>query len=135
VVEKMPAELERCLASGGDTTLMVWADCDHDCAHPDALKAHFWTEAQRQKITRDHFERVVFIFAKDRIENWIQFLATGNTDESIEGPRVKHDREAAEAAKRLAVMCREGRRLEDLPPSLHWSCKSWQTLRNRMQGV
>src|SRR2546422_10960795 len=32
VVEKLPAELEQCLAAGAHTTLMVWADCDDDCA-------------------------------------------------------------------------------------------------------
>ena len=133
VVVELPAELERCLGAGGHTTLMVWADCDDDCADPEALKAHFWNEAQRQAITREQFERVVFIFAKDRIENWIEFLVTGNTDESKEGPRVKHTREAAEAAKKLAIMCTKGKPVNNMPPSLQWSCKNWQTLRNRMQ--
>jgi hypothetical protein len=112
---------------------MVWADCDDECADPEALKAIFWNEAQRQAITRVHFERVVFIFAKDRIENWVEFLATGNTDESKEGPRVKHNREVADAAKKLAIMCREGKPVQNMPPSLQWSCTNWQTLRNRMQ--
>lgn len=132
LVEKLPAELERCLGAGGHTTLMVWADCDDDCSDPEALKALFWNEAQRQAITRDQFERVVFIFAKDRIENWIEFLVTGNTDESKEGPRVKHNRQAAEAAKKLAMICREGKPVKNMPPSLQWSCKNWQALRNRL---
>ena len=126
VVEKLPAELARCLGAGGHTTLMVWADCDDDCADPDALKAHFWNEAQGQAITKEQFERVVFIFAKDRIENWIEFLTTGNTDESKEGPRVKHNREAAEAAKKLAKMCKENKPLSNMPSSLQWSCKNWR---------
>ena len=126
VVEKLPAELRRCLGAGGHTTLMVWADCDDNCADPDALKAHFWKEAQRQAITEEQFERVVFIFAKDRIENWIEFLATGNTDESKEGPRVKHNREAAEAAKKLAKMCKENKPVANMPSSLQWSCKNWR---------
>ena len=133
VVDEMPKQLRLCLDAGGDTTLMVWADCDDDCADPEVLKAIFWNEAQRQAISREQFERVVFIFAKDRIENWIEFLVTGNTDESKEGPRVKHNREAAEAAKMLAIMCRDGKPVKDMPPSLQWSCKNWQTLRNRMQ--
>jgi hypothetical protein len=133
VVEKLPAELAHCLGAGGHRTLMVWADCDDDCPDPEALKAHFWNEAQRQAITKAQFERVVFIFAKDRIENWIEFLVTGNTDESKEGPRVKHNREAAEAAKKLAMMCREGKPVNNMPLSLQWSCNNWQTLRNRMR--
>jgi hypothetical protein len=108
VIETLPIELEHCIAAGGHTTLMVWADCDDDCADPEALKVHFWNEARRNAITKDQFERVVFIFAKNRIENWIEFLAMGNTDESKEGPRVRHNREAAEAAKKLATMCRDG---------------------------
>ena len=84
---------------------------------------------QRQAITKDQFERVVFVFAKDRIENWIEFLSTGKTDESKEGPHVKHNREAAEAAKKLASMCREAKpSVSDIPPSLKWSCKNWKTL-------
>ena len=75
----------------------------------------------------------MFIFAKDRIENWIEFLVTGSTDESKEGPHVKHNREAAEAAKELARMCRANKPIKKIPPSLQWSCKNWQTLRDRMK--
>src|SRR5262249_21968257 len=58
VVAKLPAELKRCIDAGGHTTLMVWADCDNDCADPEALKKHFWNEAQRCAVTKDQFERV-----------------------------------------------------------------------------
>lgn len=133
VIAEMPNQLRTCLAAGGHTTLMVWADCDDDYADPEALKAHFWTEAQRQAITKEQFERVVFIFAKDRIENWIEFLTTGNTDESEEGPRVKHNREAAEAAKKLASMCKDRKPVNNLPPSLQWSCKNWWMFVERMK--
>ena len=133
LVAKMPAELKDCLGAGGETTLMVWADCDDDCDNSEALKDHFWTEADRQSITKEQFERVVFIFAKDRIENWIEFLTTGTTDESKEGPRVKHNREAADAAKKLASMCREGKAVKNMPPSLQWSCRNWQDLKQRMR--
>jgi hypothetical protein len=107
---------------------MVWADCDDDCADGDALKAHFWGEAELQGIARAQFDRVVFVFAKDRLENWIEFLQTGTTDESKEGPREKKNREVADAAKTLAKMCHEGHRVEDMPPSLQWSCKNWRAL-------
>ncbi len=62
MVERMPSELQRCLAAGGHTTLMVWADCDDDCADGDALKTQFWGEAERQGIARNQFEQVVFVF-------------------------------------------------------------------------
>ena len=133
-MKKFPAELERCLGAGGNTTLMVWADCDDNCPDPDTLKTQFWNKAQQQGISKEQFDTVVFVLAKDRIENWIEFLATGSTDEAKEGPRVKHNREAADAAKALAKMCKEGKPLKDMPPSLHWSCKNWQTLRNRFQA-
>lgn len=112
---------------------MVWADCDHDCADGEALKARFWKEAAREEITKEQFERVVFVFAKDRLENWIEFLNTGTRDEAKEGPRVKHDRDVADAAKRLADLCRAGKPVDDMPPSLQWSCKNWRTLVNRMK--
>ena len=133
VVEKMPSELQRCLDAGGHTTLMVWADCDDNCADGDALKAHFWREAERQGIAREQFDRVVFVFAKDRLENWIEFLQTGTTDESNEAPRVKNNRAVADAAKKLAAMCQAGSKGEGMPPSLQWSCKNWHALAKRMK--
>ena len=101
--------------------------CRSGCA-----QGTFLERGTRQAITKEQFERVVFIFAKDRIENWIEFLTTGNTDESKEGPRVKHNREAAEAAKKLASMCRENKPVSNMPPSLQWSCKNWRRL---VEGV
>lgn len=133
VVEKLPAELKHCLIAGGHTTLMVWADCDDDCADGDALKDKFWKEAQQAGIARNEFDRIVFIFAKDRLENWIQFLNTGQTNEAEEGPRLKHDKEAAHAAKMLAEICKAGQTVEKMPPSLQWSCKNWRAFVNRMK--
>ena len=57
VIAKMPAELRSCLGAGADTTLMVWADLDHDCDNGDALKSHFWQEAQRNRIGKVDFDR------------------------------------------------------------------------------
>ncbi len=130
----MPEELKRCLDAGGNTTLMVWADCDDNCADADALKTHFWKETESKGIAPTQFDRVVFIFAKDRIENWIEFLLMGETDESKEGPRVKNNREAADAAKELASMCKKAKRGNNMPPSLQWSCENWKALVARIRG-
>ncbi len=112
---------------------MVWADCDDDCADGEALKERFWQEAQRQNISKTDFERVVFIFAKDRLENWIEFLRDGKTDESVEGPRIKHNRIVSEAAIALAKRCQDGRPDNTLPSSLQWSCKNWRALTSSMK--
>ncbi|HVT87435.1 MAG TPA: hypothetical protein VHD56_01170 [Tepidisphaeraceae bacterium] len=133
VIKRTPEELKRCLSAGGHTTLMVWADCDDNCDDGNALRELFWQEAQAQAITKEQFERIVFIFAKDRIENWIDFLITGNADESKEGPRLKHNREAADAAKKLAMMCVKNRLVNNMPSSLQWSCKNWRMLDKRMK--
>lgn len=133
LAEKLPDELRSCLGAGGHTTLMAWADCDDDCGDAEALKDYFWQQAQEQGITKSQFERVVFIFAKDRLENWIEFLQSGTTDEANEGPRVKHNREVAEAAKKLADFCKAGKPLEGMPRSLQWSCKNWRSLVERMR--
>jgi hypothetical protein len=133
VVQKMPLELQRCLDAGGNTTLMVWADCDDDCAEGNALKTQFWREAERQGVAREQFELAVFVFAKDRLENWIEFLETGKTDESKEGPRVRHNRTAARAAMKLAEFCKAGKPFAEMPPSLQWSCDNWRTLADRMK--
>jgi hypothetical protein len=135
LIEETPKELRRCLAAGGHTTLMVWADCDDTCADGEELKAEFWKEAHRQGISRDDFDRVVLVFAKDRLENWIEFLQTGNTDEAREGARVKHDRDVADAAKKLAEHCKAGKPVNDMPPSLQWSCKNWKELVKRMKEL
>lgn len=133
VLERMPGELRNCLNAGGNTTLVVCADLDHDRANGDALKADFWKIAQSNGITEEEFDQVVFIFAKDRLENWIEFLLDGSTDESQEGERVKHNRAVAEAAKKLAEHCKNGRPIIGMPPSLQWSCINWRSLASRMR--
>lgn len=133
LIEKMPGRLRNCLSRGGHTTLMVWADCDDSCADGESLKSAFWKEAERQGITREQFDGVVFVFAKDRLENWIEFLRTGITDEAKEGPRVKHGRDVADAAKKLADLCKTGKPLDAMPPSLQWSCRNWRALAERMK--
>lgn len=130
VIADMPGELKRC---GASATLMVWADVDDDRQNGDELKADFWREAERQGVSRDDFDRVVFVFAKDRLENWIEFLSTGTTDESKEGRRVMHGRAVADAAKKLADYCKSGKPLDDIPPSLRWSCENWRAFAKRME--
>ena len=129
----MPRKLKHCLEQGGNTTLMVWADLDHDMADGDALRRAFWNAAQRQGITVEQFNQVVFVFAKDRLENWIEFLNTETTDESREGPRVRNDRDAARAARRLVAHCSHSVSIPNLPPSLEWSCRNWRALVERMR--
>jgi hypothetical protein len=130
-MEKFVLELKQTISGGSKTTLMVWADLDHDMADGDVLKNEFWVIAQGQNVSRSQFEQVVFVFAKDRIENWIEFLNTGITNEAQEGPRVRHDRQAADAAKILADHCLKGAPIPNIPPSLSWSCRNWRELANR----
>ena len=130
---RMPAELRSCLTMGGDTTLMVWADLDHDMATGEQLKERFWNAAQQAELKKEEFDQVVFIFAKDRLENWIEFLLTGTTDESREGPRRKHGKVVAEAARNLARRCESGASGPQLPPSLAWSCQNWRRLAERVR--
>ncbi len=133
LIERMPNELRACLAMGADTTLMVWADLDDDTTDGEQLKAKFWAEAQAAGITKDQFDQVVFVFAKDRLENWVEFLCTGKTDESREGPRIRNDRQVADAARTLADRCRNQITTPALPPSLGWSCRNWRDLVERMK--
>ncbi len=133
LIAKMPNELRACLNYGGTTTLMVWADLDDDMENGDELKAAFWKAAQENGITVSEFATVVFVFAKDRLENWIQFLVDGATDEATEGPRVNKNKVVADAAKTLAQRCRQRTSQPPLPPSLEWSCQNWRQLVNRMR--
>lgn len=131
LISKLPEEIKAAEGAGGNTTTMVWADVDDDMESPEALKDAFWAKCQTAGISRKSYDHVVFIFAKDRIENWIEFLNTGTTDESVEGPRVK-DSQAVSAARKLADLCLGGAPLPNVPPSLEWSCKNWRSLKDRM---
>jgi hypothetical protein len=133
LISSMPKELRACLSMGADTTLMVWADLDHDMAEGNELKDAFWAEARKAGIGEDEFRQVVFAFAKDRLENWIEFLHTGNTDEAQEGPRVKKNKDVADAARELAARCRSSQKEPPLPASLAWSCVNWRALVERMR--
>lgn len=134
LIARMPIALQQCLAMGADTTLMVWADLDHDMDDGEKLKEKFWTTAQQAGITREQFDQVVFAFAKDRLENWVEFLLTGTTDESREGPRQRHDRPVADAARRLAQRCKGQAARPPNPASLDWSCQNWRRIVERMRG-
>ena len=129
----MPTELRNCLEMGGDTTLMVWADLDHDMAEGATLRERFWSAAQQAGIAQPEFDQVVFAFAKDRLENWVEFLLTGTTDESTEGPRQEQDKPVADAARELARRCKGQAPASPNPPSLDWSCQNWRRLVDRMK--
>lgn len=134
LIDVTPRELKLCLQRGGHTTLMVWADLDDDIETGDQLKSVFWKRAEEEGISRADFDDVVFIFAKDRLENWIQFLEAGATDEAAEGPRINENKVVARAARKLADWCTSGRRDLHLPESLKWSCKNWHHLVERLKG-
>lgn len=134
LIAKMPEELQTCIEMGADTTLMVWADLDDDMDDGNHLRQKFQEEARQNGIADADFDRVVFVFAKDRLENWIEFLLTGSTDEAQEGPRVKDGKRVAAAAKKLAQKCKGQAQEVQLPPSLDWSCQNWRRLVGRMRA-
>lgn len=133
LMEAVPKRLREILNAGGNTTLMVWADLDHDMADGEVLKTELWMQVQQHGISRPEFDQVVFVFAKDRIENWIEFLTSGRTDESQEAPRLRGDKQAADAARYLAELCARGAPIPNIPPSLAWSCRNWRALAERMR--
>jgi hypothetical protein len=57
-----PKELQSCSTAGGDTTLVVLADVDDDLENGDELKSKYWKEAETAGLSRELFEKVVFIF-------------------------------------------------------------------------
>jgi len=133
LIKKFPDELKICTAQGGDTTLIVMADVDDDFVDCDALKSKYHDIAVNAGISEDDFNKVLFVFPKDRIENWIEYLTTGKTDESVEGKRVTSSL-AAKAAKELAHKCLNNKKFTSpMPPSLEWTCKNWKSLLNRMK--
>jgi hypothetical protein len=134
LLARFPYELSACKARGGDATLIILADVDDDCIDCEELKCKYHEKAKESGITEEEFEKIVFIFPKDRIENWIEFLNTGSTDENREGPRVSLD-EAKIAAKKLAEACKLSSKIDQtFPPSLLWSCRNWRVLAKRMHS-
>ena len=131
VISRFSDELKSCIRRGSESTLIVLADVDDDCIDSEELKMKFWDKAKDAGVTHEMFEKAVFIFPKDRIENWIQFLNTGVTNENIEAPRVTRD-EARAAASKLVEMYRNNSDTTNLPPSLTWSCQNWKKLTDRM---
>jgi len=109
---------------------MVWADMDDDMADGDALKSVFWSRCKAAGISAQEFESVIFVFAKDRLENWIEYLLEGATEEHQEGRKAgkysKDQRRARDAAKKLAESCKENNALANCPKSLSWSCQNWR---------
>jgi hypothetical protein len=67
-----PRELKNCDSAGGDATLIVLADID-DMKDADQLKQRYWETAKNAEISKETFDKAVFIFPKNRIENWIEF--------------------------------------------------------------
>lgn len=126
-------ELNAVLTSGSDTTLIVFADIDDELKSGEELKELYWETAQKEGVSKESFEKAVFIFSKDRIENWIQFIQIGTTDENEEGPRVKDNSEVRDSAQKLANMCLSGKPAGILPKSLQWSCSNWHSLVARMK--
>lgn len=133
LLAEFPKELRNVLKAGSNTTLIVFADIDEKLQNGDELKKLYWKTAQENGISEEDFGKVVFIFSKDRIENWVQFLQTGLTDEKVEGPRVDNNSKVREAAQKLAEKCLLGKPIDSLPPSLRWSCGNWHQLVNRMK--
>lgn len=133
LLNKFPNELQLVHAQGSDTTLVVFADIDDDIETGDELKKRYEEKMNTCNIPKEWLNEVVFIFSKDRIENWIEYILEGKTNENIEGKRV--DRSAAKkAAQELAKLCKGGKPQTMLPPSLQWSCKNWHNLVNTMLG-
>jgi hypothetical protein len=132
--QRFPQELKNCIAMGGNTTLIVLADLDK-LKNGDLLKKRYLETARENGITPEMFEQAVFICPKYRIENWIQYLSSGSTDENEKGPRVKNDnRKVSDMAHDLAKKCRQIQQTrESFPPSLEWSCQNWKVLVERMR--
>ena len=134
LLQRFPQELKNCIAAGSDTTLIVLADLDEKLKSGDELKEKYREKARESGITGEMFEKAVFICPKDQIENWIEYLDTGSTDENAEGRRVKNFSDVKNKAKLLAEKCRRSHLpKEPFPPSLEWSCNNWRALTARMR--
>ncbi|GHV04066.1 hypothetical protein AGMMS50229_04640 [Campylobacterota bacterium] len=124
-------ELRKCSAAGGNTTLIVLSDVD-DLDSPNALQTIFDNKAREAGLSCA-LDKVVYIFPKNRIENWFEYLLNGSTNESQEGRR-RDNEKAREAAEILAQKCTQKQRDPQMPPSLKWSCEQWNKLTTRMKG-
>ena len=56
VLDRLPTEIRIAAMTGGDTTVMVWADCDDDCSDCEALKAKAWEVATFTRMVVQELE-------------------------------------------------------------------------------
>jgi hypothetical protein len=131
LLKAFPAELRACEAAGGNTTLIILTDADKD--KPEYLKEKYRNAAKAEGLAKEVFEKIIFIFPKYRIENWVEFLINGTTDENKEGQRISDFSTVREAARKLAENCRLNVTDPLLPPALQWSCGNWRDLVERMR--
>lgn len=131
VMRAVPQELKKCESAGADVSLVVMADIDEDPS-PEVLKSKFWQEAQKMGISKELFEKATFIFPRKCLENWVEFLIDGKTDEARTGKPIDDNTKVRTAAKKLAGICKEQKPIA-LPQSLEWSCANWHALTKRMQ--
>lgn len=132
LIAELPKEIKSLRGLGSSLTILVWADVDDKMPDCDTLKRQFESRCKADGVTKEEFDAVIFVFAKDRLENWIEYLIEGKTDESIEGLKVgkysKDTQRAKEAAQKLAKACKFNEPLVNCPPSLEWSCRNWHAL-------
>ena len=113
------------------TALVVLIDADRDSVETirrlldDRLK-------QEQMNALSSEDRVFIASPKWRIENWIEYLKTGKTDEKSQGPRLDDEGSARTLALDLHRKCLVKSPLLNVPPSLGKACEEWQLFRTKL---
>lgn len=131
VINRFPKEL-KALRSRSGSALVVMIDADKDSVS-DVRQIIDQKLAQTGEPPVRVKDLVFVASPKWRIENWIQYLREGHTDESKQGPRLDKENSCREDAKRLFESCIGNVALLQAPESLESACAEWKPFRNRIK--
>jgi hypothetical protein len=128
LVNDFPRQLKAVRSRGGKAALVVLIDADHDSVQEirEVLDRRL-KEADMPTISPE--DPIFIAIPKWRIENWIEYLRTGDTDEAAQGARLIDEASARPLAAKLHETCLNGPPLASPPPSLEQACTEWQRFR------
>ena len=130
VRKSYPRELKAIRQTQGKLLIVV---IDADKNTTERRHEQLRSECIRQDIPpRSESDKVLHIIPRRNIETWFAYLGGADVDEDTQYPRLNHESDCAEHARRLYKMCQEEQRLrEPAPPSLRDACDEYLRLQRK----
>lgn len=131
LVQDFPRQVKAVRSRGGAAALVVLIDADRDSV--DKVWNILNDRLKQEGMSVISSSDLIFIASpKWRIENWIEYLRTGATNEELQGPRLEDEGSAREDAGSLYQMCVTRALPPNPPPSLKAACEQWLAFRDKL---